>query len=203
MGGRISLQGRDITINSPRDAVKNGICLLTEDRKSQGLIIDMPCFVNITLTDIARISRAGLLQQGLENELSQKLARDLAIKTPSVKQFVRNLSGGNQQKVVLAKWLFADLDILIFDEPTRGIDVGAKYEIYMLLWKLAAAGKSIIIVSSDLPELMGICHRILVFSNGSITGELDREEFDQEQILSLAYTEYIKNAPNGAEKTRE
>jgi ribose transport system ATP-binding protein len=203
MGGRISLQGRDITINSPRDAVKNGICLLTEDRKSQGLIIDMPCFVNITLTDIARISRAGLLQQGLENELSQKLARDLAIKTPSVKQFVRNLSGGNQQKVVLAKWLFADMDILIFDEPTRGIDVGAKYEIYMLLWKLAAAGKSIIIVSSDLPELMGICHRILVFSNGSITGELDREEFDQEQILSLAYTEYIKNAPNGAEKTRE
>jgi len=203
MAGRISLQGRDITINSPRDAVKNGICLLTEDRKSQGLIIDMPCFVNITLTDIARISRAGLLQQGLENETSQKLVRDLAIKTPSVKQFVRNLSGGNQQKVVLAKWLFADMDILIFDEPTRGIDVGAKYEIYMLLWKLAAAGKSIIIVSSDLPELMGICHRILVFSNGCITGELDRGEFDQEQILSLAYTEYIKNAPSGAEQTSE
>ena len=203
MGGRISLQGRDITINSPRDAVKNGICLLTEDRKSQGLIIDMPCFVNITLTDIARVSRAGLLQQGLENELSQKLVRDLAIKTPSVNQFVRNLSGGNQQKVVVAKWLFADMDILIFDEPTRGIDVGAKYEIYMLLWKLVAAGKSIVIVSSDLPELMGICHRILVFSNGSITGELDREEFDQEQILSLAYTEYIKNAPSGIGKIRE
>jgi ribose transport system ATP-binding protein len=104
---------------------------LTEDRKSQGLIVDMPCFVNITLTDIARVSRAGLLQQGLENELSQKLVRDLAIKTPSVKQFVRNLSGGNQQKVVVAKWLFADMDILIFDEPTRGIDVGAKYEIYI------------------------------------------------------------------------
>ena len=151
----------------------------------QGLIIDMPCFVNITLTDIARISRAGLLQQGLEIEVSQKLARDLSIKTPSVKQFVRNLSGGNQQKVVLAKWLFADMDVLIFDEPTRGIDVGAKYEIYLLLWKLAAAGKSIIIVSSDLPELMGICHRILVFSNGSIAGELDRGEFDQEQILAL------------------
>jgi ribose transport system ATP-binding protein len=131
------------------------------------------------------------------------LVRDLSIKTPSVKQFVRNLSGGNQQKVVLAKWLFADMDVLIFDEPTRGIDVGAKYEIYMLLWKLAAAGKSIIIVSSDLPELMGICHRILVFSNGSITGELDRGEFDQEQILSLAYTEYIKNAPSGIGKIRE
>lgn len=203
MGGRISLQGREITINSPRDAVKNGICLLTEDRKSQGLIIDMPCFVNITLTDIARISRAGLLQQGLENEVSQKLVRDLSIKTPSVKQSVRNLSGGNQQKVVLAKWLFADMDVLIFDEPTRGIDVGAKYEIYMLLWKLVAAGKSIVIVSSDLPELMGICHRILVFSNGSITGELDRDNFDQEQILSLAYMEYIKNAPNGAGRHQE
>ena len=203
MGGRISLQGREITINSPRDAVKNGICLLTEDRKSQGLIIDMPCFVNITLTDIARISRAGLLQQGLENEVSQKLVQDLSIKTPSVKQWVRNLSGGNQQKVVLAKWLFADMDVLIFDEPTRGIDVGAKYEIYLLLWKLAAAGKSIIIVSSDLPELMGICHRILVFSNGSIAGELDRGEFDQEQILALAYAEYIKNSPIGAEKSKE
>ena len=134
---------------------------------------------------------------------SQKLVRDLSIKTPSVKQFVRNLSGGNQQKVVVAKWLFADMDVLIFDEPTRGIDVGAKYEIYMLLWKLAAAGKSIIIVSSDLPELMGICHRILVFSNGSITGELDRGEFDQEKILSLAYTEYIKNAQSRTGKTRE
>ncbi len=203
MGGRIYLQGREITIKSPRDAVQNGICLLTEDRKSQGLIIDMPCFANITLTDLARVSRAGLLQQGLENEVSQKLVRDLAIKTPSIKQWVRNLSGGNQQKVVLAKWLFAEMDVLIFDEPTRGIDVGAKYEIYMLLWKLVAAGKSIIIVSSDLPELVGICHRILVFSNGSITGELDRGKFDQEQILSLAYTEYIKNTPNGTARHKE
>ena len=200
ISGRISLRGREITIGSPGDAVQNGICLLTEDRKSQGLVIDMPCFVNITLTDLAQISRAGLLQQDLENEVSEKFVRDLSIKTPTVRQWVRNLSGGNQQKVVVAKWLFADMDVLIFDEPTRGIDVGAKYEIYMLLWKLAAAGKSIIIVSSDLPELMGICHRILVFSDGSITGELDRGKFDQTQILSLAYREYIKNAPNGAGK---
>ena len=198
MSGRIFLRNREITINSPRDAIRHGICLLTEDRKNQGLIIDMPCFVNITITDLSRISRAGLLQQGLETEAAQKLVRDLTIKTPSVGQWVRNLSGGNQQKVVLAKWLFADMDVLIFDEPTRGIDIGAKYEIYMLLWKLAAAGKSIIIVSSDIPELIGICHRILVFSNGTITGELDRERFDQEQILSFAYTEYIKNASNDA-----
>jgi ribose transport system ATP-binding protein len=110
----------------------------------------------------------------------------------SLDQWVRNLSGGNQQKVVLAKWLFRDADILIFDEPTRGIDVGAKYEIYLLLWKLATLGKAIILVSSDLPELLGICHRILVFSNGKITGEVDRKEFNQEEILSMAYQEYIK-----------
>jgi ribose transport system ATP-binding protein len=110
----------------------------------------------------------------------------------SLDQWVSNLSGGNQQKVVLAKWLFRDTDVLIFDEPTRGIDVGAKYEIYLLLWKLANLGKAIIIVSSDLPEILGICHRILVFSNGKITGEVDRREFDQEKILSMAYQEYIK-----------
>jgi ribose transport system ATP-binding protein len=110
----------------------------------------------------------------------------------SIDQWVSNLSGGNQQKVVLAKWLFRDADVLIFDEPTRGIDVGAKYEIYLLLWKLAKLGKAIIIVSSDLPEILGICHRILVFSNGKITGEVDRREFDQEKILSMAYQEYIK-----------
>ncbi len=191
IGGQVYLNGRKTAIKSPRDAVRNGVCLLTEDRKSQGLIVDMPCFVNITITDLARISRAGFLHQGLENDASRKLIHDLAIKTPSVKQWVRNLSGGNQQKIVLAKWLFAEMDVLIFDEPTRGIDVGAKYEIYTLLWKLVGAGKSIIIVSSDLPELMGICHRILVFSNGRISGELDRENFDQERILSLAYMEYI------------
>ena len=117
---------------------------------------------------------------------------DLGIKMSSLDQWVSNLSGGNQQKVVLAKWLFRDADVLIFDEPTRGIDVGAKYEIYLLLWKLANLGKAIIIVSSDLPEILGICHRIIVFSNGKISGEVDRREFDQEKILSMAYQEYIK-----------
>ena len=116
----------------------------------------------------------------------------MGIKMSSIDQWVSNLSGGNQQKVVLAKWLFRDADVLIFDEPTRGIDVGAKYEIYLLLWKLAKLGKAIIIVSSDLPEILGICHRIIVFSNGNITGEVNRREFDQEKILSMAYQEYIK-----------
>ncbi|MDY0095997.1 MAG: sugar ABC transporter ATP-binding protein [Candidatus Vecturithrix sp.] len=191
-GGSVFVDGQEVTITSPRDAVRCGICLLTEDRKTQGLILDMPTFVNITLTDLAQVSKSGLLQRAEEKRVSEKLVEDLAVKTPSVNQWVRNLSGGNQQKVVVAKWLFRNTDILIFDEPTRGIDVGAKYEIYLLLWKLAAIGKSILIVSSDLPELLGICHRILVFSNGKIAGEVPRSEFNQERILSLAYKEYIQ-----------
>ncbi len=191
--GTLYLHGNEISVKSPRDAVKNGICLLTEDRKHQGLILDMPCYINITLTNLAQVSNWGLLQKTAEHAVSNKFVDDLAIKTPSVNQWARNLSGGNQQKVVLAKWLFRDADLLIFDEPTRGIDVGAKYEIYLLLWKLAAMGKGMIVISSDLPELLGICHRILVFSDGKISGEVERSEFDQEQILSLAYTEYIKS----------
>jgi ribose transport system ATP-binding protein len=128
-----------------------------------------------------------------EAEVADKYVKDLEIKTPSTKKWARFLSGGNQQKIVLAKWLFRDSRVLIFDEPTRGIDVGAKYEIYKLLWLLAEQGKAIIVVSSDLPELMGICHRIEVFSNGKIAGEVMRDEFDQEKILSIAYKEYINN----------
>lgn len=191
--GALFLKGREIRIKSPRDAVNNGICLLTEDRKNQGLILDMPCYVNMTITDLAQVSRWGLLQKTIEQDASGQLVEDLTIKTPSVNQWARNLSGGNQQKVVLAKWLFRNADLLIFDEPTRGIDVGAKYEIYLLLWKLAALGKGMMIISSDLPELLGICHRLLVFSDGKISGELARSEFDQERILALAYAEYIKS----------
>ncbi|MBF0530366.1 MAG: sugar ABC transporter ATP-binding protein [Deltaproteobacteria bacterium] len=192
-GGRIFFKGREIIIRNPTEAVENGICLLTEDRKNQGLILEMPCFMNITITDLPRVSKYGLIKKSIEKEVSENLIKELWIKTPSIHQLVRNLSGGNQQKIVLAKWLFRDTEVLIFDEPTRGIDVGAKYEIYLLLWKLAAQGKGIIIVSSDLPELLGICHRILVFSNGKISGEVERPEFNQETILSLAYQEYINH----------
>lgn len=191
--GKIYLRGHAITIKKPRDAVQHRICLLTEDRKSQGLILDMPCYVNITITDLAQVSRFGLLRNASEKRAANKFVQDLSIKTPSVNQWARNLSGGNQQKVVVAKWLFRNTDILIFDEPTRGIDVGAKYEIYLLLWQLAAEGKAIMMVSSDLPELLGICHRIIVFSDGKISGEVERREFNQERILALAYKEYIKH----------
>jgi ribose transport system ATP-binding protein len=153
----------------------------------------MPCYVNITLTDLAQVSSGGLLQNRAETTAATTLVDDLAIKTPSIHKWVRYLSGGNQQKVVLAKWLFRQPEVLIFDEPTRGIDVGAKFEIYTLLWKLAAAGKGIIIVSSDLPELLGICHRIVVFSNWKIAGEVDRPDFSQERILALAYQDYVNH----------
>ena len=128
VSGRVYRDGREVTIRSPRDAVRAGICLLTEDRKAQGLILDMPCFANVTLTDLARVSRAGMLQDAAERADTAALVEELAIKTPSVDQVVRNLSGGNQQKLVIAKWLFRQAEVLLFDEPTRGIDVGARYE---------------------------------------------------------------------------
>ena len=189
--GSIYRDGLAVSIRRPRDAVRQGICLLTEDRKAQGLILAMPCYANVTITDLRRVSHAGLLQEAAERSATQELVDDLDIKTPSVDQLVGNLSGGNQQKVVVAKWLFRRSEVLIFDEPTRGIDVGARFEIYQLLWRLAATGKGILIVSSDLPELMGICHRILVFSNGRITADLSRTEFSEERILSRAYQEYV------------
>ncbi len=192
VSGRVYRRGRQVNTDTPRQAVRAGICLLTEDRKAQGLILDMSCSENVTLTDLPRVSRAGLLQARAERSATAALVEELSIKTPSVAQLVRNLSGGNQQKVVIAKWLFRQAEVLIFDEPTRGIDVGARYEIYTLLWRLAAEGKGILIVSSDLPELMGVCHRILVFSNGRLTGEVPRAEFSQERILSLAYLDYIR-----------
>jgi ribose transport system ATP-binding protein len=196
--GRIYRDGTAVRIRRPRDAVRHGICLLTEDRKAQGLILDMPCYANVTLTDLARVSRAWLLDGAAERAATRQLVRELDIKTPSVDQLVGHLSGGNQQKVVLAKWLFRRAEVLICDEPTRGIDVGARFEIYELLWRLAAAGKGIVLVSSDLPELMGLCHRILVFSNGRVTGDLPRAEFGQERILACAYQEYVQDRHRAA-----
>ncbi len=188
--GTILVEGAPAAITSPRDAVRHGLSLLTEDRKNQGLMLGLSCVENITITDLAKVSRRGLLHQAEEAEAARGLVDQLAIKTPSVFQTVRNFSGGNQQKVVLAKWLFRGAKVLICDEPTRGIDVGAKHEIYELLWDLAGEGLGILVVSSDLPELIGICHRIIVFAHGRIVGEVPRSGFDQQRILSLAYEEY-------------
>lgn len=193
VAGKVFLDGEALSIKHPKDAVDAGICLLTEDRKEQGLILDMACTVNTSLANIGDVSHSGLMNFKKEEEITTRYVDELSIKTPSVNKWVRFLSGGNQQKLVLAKWLYRDARILMFDEPTRGIDVGAKYEIYLLLWKLAEQGKGIIVISSDLPELMGISHRIVVFSNGKVSGEIMRDDFDQEKILSMAYQEYITN----------
>jgi ribose transport system ATP-binding protein len=191
-GGQIRVDGKPVNIRDPKDAVRNGLGFLTEDRKGQGLMLDMPVDLNATITDLKKISHGGLLDKGAEKTAVTKLVEQLRIKTASIDTSVRNLSGGNQQKVVLAKWLFRGSSTLILDEPTRGVDVGARREIYQLLWMLAANQKAIIMISSDLPELIGMCHRIIVFSNGKLVGELPRSQFDQERILSLAYQEHVQ-----------
>ncbi len=190
--GSIFLNGKEIHIENPKDAVNHGICLLTEDRKQQGLILEMDCVENTTITNLKGVSKGGILNKAAEEEVTKKQIAEMNIKTPSIHKKTLHLSGGNQQKILIGKWLFRDSEVFIFDEPTRGIDVGAKYEIYLLLWKLVAMGRGIIMVSSDLQELIGICHRIVVFSDGNITGELERKDFNPEAILNLSYKEYLK-----------
>jgi ribose transport system ATP-binding protein len=200
-GGAIRVRGEEVRIREPKDAVQAGICLLTEDRKSQGLILDMTCAQNTTITRLDAVVEHGLLQAAREAQETAALIDALAIKAQSPDLVVRFLSGGNQQKIVVAKWLFADSQVLIFDEPTRGIDVGAKVEIYNLIWDLAEHGKGLIVVSSDLPELLGICHRIVVFSRGAIVGELPREAFSEKAVLELAYRNYLAPATTGDRST--
>jgi len=181
------VKGQKVTIHSPKDAVKYGIGYLSEDRKPYGLITGMDVANNVGMASLRKfLSALGIVDDAQINAVAQQHVEALAIKTPSVKQKARNLSGGNQQKVVIAKWLTADTDILIFDEPTRGIDVGAKSEIYKLLNELARQGKSIIMISSELPEILRMSHRILVMCEGRLTGELSSSEATQEKIMQYA-----------------
>jgi ribose transport system ATP-binding protein len=189
--GEIYLDGRRTALDSPADAVRHRVCLLTENRKEEGLVLPMPMRVNVTLTDLARVSRAGLLRREIESAIARHWAKELDVRCKSLEQPARELSGGNQQKLIIAKWLFRNASVIMLDEPTRGIDVGAKAEIYTLLRRLSAAGKALLVVSSELPELMLLCDRILVISRGKLVGELHRNEFDEERILSLAYSQYM------------
>src|SRR5450759_893537 len=185
--GTITINGQPATVRSPSDAVQHGIAYLSEDRKRYGLALGMDVETNTVLASLSRFaSRLGWVRTGATRKQAQEQVKALAIKTPGIAQRVKNLSGGNQQKVVIAKWLTADTDILIFDEPTRGIDVGAKSEIYRLLNDLAKQGKSIIMISSELPEILRMSHRILVMCEGRITGELSSAEATQEKIMTLA-----------------
>jgi ribose transport system ATP-binding protein len=185
--GEILVHGKPVAIRTPANAVAHGIGYLSEDRRRYGLALGMDVEANVVLASLRRFAgRLGQIRFGRTKAATQELVKSLAIKTPSILQRVRNLSGGNQQKVVIAKWLTADTEILIFDEPTRGIDVGAKSEIYRLLNDLAQQGKAIIMISSELPEILRMSHRILVMCEGRITGELSTAEATQEKIMTFA-----------------
>jgi ribose transport system ATP-binding protein len=185
--GEIFIKGEKVTINSPQDAVNHGIAYLSEDRKRYGLALGLAVTTNIALAAFNKfLGVAGWVNNNKVTTAANRYVDELAIKTPSVEQKTKNLSGGNQQKVVIGKWLAADTDVLIFDEPTRGIDVGAKSEIYKLLNDLAKQGKSIIMISSELPEILRMSHRVIVMCEGRITGEIPVEEATQENIMQFA-----------------
>jgi ribose transport system ATP-binding protein len=184
--GEILLEGRPARIHSPRDAIRLGIGLVPEDRKQLGLILGMAVRENVTLANLEEVARAGFIRPGRERAAAEKYIHDLMIRTPSGEQTVRNLSGGNQQKVVLAKWLFTESRLLIFDEPTRGIDVGAKSEIYQLMRNLSDEGVGVLMISSDMEEVIGVSDRVAVMHEGRIAGELARGAVSEAAIMALA-----------------
>lgn len=184
--GTIEIEGKKVDISSPADAIRCGIGFIPEERQSQGCFLRKDIAWNIAISNIKNLSKKGVVDERAVIQQAQRYRDLFAIKTPSLRQLVMNLSGGNQQKVVLARVLAVNPKIIIFDEPTRGIDVGARYEIYRLIAELARQGKGIIMISSDMQELLGMCDRILVMAEGKLVGEVMRGDFDQKRILQLA-----------------
>jgi ribose transport system ATP-binding protein len=184
--GSIFVDGKAVTVRSPRDAINHGIALLTEDRKQQGLVLKMSTGQNITLAVLGRLTSGLFTNNRKERSLAQGFIESMAIRASGQEQLAINLSGGTQQKVVLSKWMATQPRVLIFDEPTRGIDVGAKVEIYKLINELARNGVAILMISSELPEVLGMSDRIMVIHQGTIAGFLDREEATEERIMELA-----------------
>ncbi|MDR1904355.1 MAG: sugar ABC transporter ATP-binding protein [Treponema sp.] len=188
-GGEIFLRGRPVKIRAPGEAIAQGLFCAPEDRKRDGLCVKMTLAENITLPSLDIVSKLGIIRRKLEAKKSKEMIQNLKIKTPSVDQYVRNLSGGNQQKVVVGKWLMRDAQVVIFDEPTRGIDVASKIEIYNIINDLKRNGIGVMFVSSELPEIIGMADRIMVMCNGRITAELITKDTSQEEILKYA-TQY-------------
>ena len=184
--GVIKVIGKSVKIKSPKDAVELGIGYLSEDRKRFGLCLNLSITDNTIMSSINKLFKGPFVNESLADKRSEEYIEKIRTKTPSTKTKVGSLSGGNQQKVVISKWLLRDCDILIFDEPTRGIDVGAKSEIYKLMNQLAQEGKSIIMISSDMPELLRMSDRVVVMCEGRVTGELDISEATQENIMTFA-----------------
>lgn len=188
-GGKIYIKGKEVKIKSPRDAIRNGIALLTEDRKGQGLVLAESIKLNMVLSNLKGFSDGLFLNDKKIEEADEKNVKALSIKCTSIDEKVQQLSGGNQQKVVIGKWLNSDCDIVIFDEPTRGIDVGAKVEVYQVMNELVKEGKCVIMVSSEMPEVLGMSDRVIVMRGGKITGEMHRgdDAFNQEDIMKAAW----------------
>lgn len=184
--GTLEIKGKEYTFSQPYQAIEKGIGLLPEDRKQRGLLLDKSILANISMASLKKFCKFGVIDKKEENKEVSDYIKQLGIKTPSEKQEAQFLSGGNQQKVIVAKWLATDSDVLIFDEPTRGIDVGAKFEIYKLMHSLVEKGKSIIMVSSDFEELTGMSDRIIVLAEGQFAGQLNYDEFDRSKMLDLA-----------------
>ncbi|MDF2514075.1 MAG: D-xylose transporter ATP-binding protein [Herbinix sp.] len=184
--GKMIFKGKEIDPKSPREAIDLGIALVPEDRKRHGALLGVSIKNNINMPIYKKISKASVINHKKEMEVAKKYEHELLIKTPTLHQLVKNLSGGNQQKVIIGKWLAANSELIIFDEPTRGIDVGAKAEIYKLMNEVIANGKTILLISSEMEELMGMSDRIIVLAEGRITGELKKDEFDQETIMKMA-----------------
>ncbi|MGE5613026.1 MAG: multiple monosaccharide ABC transporter ATP-binding protein [Bacillota bacterium] len=194
ISGKVFKNGRELNLSNISKAIENGIAYMTEDRKNYGLILIDDVKRNTTLANLKKVSKRSIVNENREILAAENSRRKLNIKCSSILQKTMNLSGGNQQKVVLSKWIFAEPEILILDEPTRGIDVGAKYEIYSIINRLAGEGKAILLISSELPEILGMCDRIYVMSEGKITGHLNREEASQEKIMKYVI---VNNNHNG------
>lgn len=186
ISGEVYLNGEKVNLKSPEDAIHHKLAYVTEDRKTNGLILDESIRFNTTLARLDKVCGGGIIDTDKEVQVADQMTKEMGTKTPTIEQRVGNLSGGNQQKVVIAKWLLNDPDIIILDEPTRGIDVGAKRDIYLLLGNLVQQGKAVIMISSEIPELMGVCDRIMVMCEGNLSGEVKRDEFSQERIMTLA-----------------
>lgn len=189
VSGRFIWKGQEINPKSPKEAIGTGIGLVPEDRKAKGALLGLSIQENINMPIYPRISKASVIDNKKEKEIAENYRKEISIKTPTLAQKVKNLSGGNQQKVILAKWLAADSELLIFDEPTRGIDVGAKQEIYTLINTLVEQGKSVLMISSEMEELMGMSDRIIILAEGHASGELQKNEFNQETIMKFASRE--------------
>jgi putative multiple sugar transport system ATP-binding protein len=184
ISGKVRIKGKEVALNSVREAIRHKLAYVTEDRKGNGLILGNPIKINTTLANMQAISRRSIIDKDKEFAVAEDYRDKLKTKCPTVEQNVGNLSGGNQQKVLLSKWMFAEPDILILDEPTRGIDVGAKYEIYCIINRLAAEGKSVIMISSELPEVLGMSDRIYIMNEGRMVGEVSAAEATQENIMA-------------------